>query len=123
MMEETIPALQKMGRRAAVPLKETGATTIKLVDKDGQGNEYTYTLQLHENLWLYTFPDGSTAYSNPKCQVLKRVDSSGIIEEYTLAQGTCQNLAHAYIVIRFTLDKIQPPVPARELYEVIDLTA
>lgn len=123
MMDVTIPALQKMGRRAAIPLKEKGDTILKLVDKDGQGTEYTYTIQLHENLWLYTFPDGSTAYSNPKCQVLKRVDSNGVLQEYTLAEGTCNNLAHAYNKIRFTLDKIKPPVPVRALYEIIDLTA
>ncbi|GAA4033269.1 hypothetical protein GCM10022409_16950 [Hymenobacter glaciei] len=123
MMDETIPALQKMGRRAAVPLKEKGETTLKLVDKDGQGNEYTYTLQLHENLWLYTFPDGGTAYSHPKCQVMERVDTSGKKEIYTLEQGKCKDLLNAYDRIRFTLDKIKPPVQARPLYEVIDLTA
>jgi len=120
MLEHVIPEMQKMRRKEVELLRPTEPTHVYLTDEDSTGAQYSYTIELHENLWQYTFPDGSTAYSHPACQVTERISLSDRKREiFTTAQGQCNDLTDAYRKIRYFLDKQGDPIPKKALVDVV----
>ncbi|PJJ54612.1 ATP-binding protein [Hymenobacter chitinivorans] len=128
MLVDTIPELQKMRRSVVAELPSTGQKLIYLTETDSENTRYTYTIELYETLWAYTFPDGSVAYSHPACQVLERIDDKGKKTVFNKKQGTCEGLADGYRRICFALGKKpegggQPiPLLPKPLHTIITTT-
>ena len=86
IMDDLIPKLQSLKSEKKIEIERGKKCLVDLKITDSAGMDWVYKIEFWEHLREFTFSDGSAVLSNPRCLVVKRINTSGGKETFNLIE-------------------------------------
>lgn len=86
IMDDLIPKLSSLKSEKKFEVERGKKCLVDFRITDHAGVDWVYKIEFLEHLREFTFSDGSTVLSNPKCLVIERVNTSGSKENFNMTE-------------------------------------